>query len=98
MTMEATHYWTGKESAPAIIWVNAVAPGKCKWLGDQCGRLYSPDGPSIGNFYRSRNGGWSVWTEPYAGCAYPEEVEVRACPRGDGCEFAHFHYPLKGGP
>jgi hypothetical protein len=93
--MGDTHYWTGEESVPSIIWANALAPGKCKWIGDQCGRLYSPDGQYIGSFHRSSHGGWSVWTKPYAGWADASEVEIRPCPKGDECEYAYIHYPLK---
>ena len=92
--MGDTQYWTGEESVPTILWANALAPGKCKWLGDQCGRLFSPEDQHIGSFHHSSHGGWSVWTKEYAGYAYPEEVEIKPCPEGDGCEFADNHYPL----
>ena len=86
------HYITGEESAVTIIWAQALTDrGRVRWIGDQCGRLYSPDGETIGSFYRSRHGGWSVWTTPYAGFAYAEEVEIRPCPQGAKCPYAYLH-------
>jgi len=90
-------YYIGEDdSAVAIIRAQALTRGEVKWIGDQCGLLYDPKGQKIGSFYRSLSphGGWSVWTVPYAGWARPDEVEIRPCPNGDACEFAHMHYPI----
>ena len=68
--MEEIYYLTGEESAPAIIWTHALAPGKCKWIGDKHGNLLNPDGDVIGYYYADRHhGGYSVWTKEYAGYA-----------------------------
>jgi hypothetical protein len=89
-------YITGAESAVEILWAHALTDrGKVKWIGDQCGRLHSPTGDVIGSFYRDvHHGGWSVWTTPYAGYAYREELEVRPCPEGERCAFADTHFPV----
>ena len=89
---EKVHYITGEESAVTIIWAQALTDrGVVRWIGDQCGRLYSPDGEVIGGFHRSGHGGWSVSTVPYGGFAYSEEVEIRPCSQGDKCPYAYMH-------
>lgn len=98
------HYLQGDESAVAIIWAQALTErGTVRWRGTQCGTLVNDKGERIGSFHKYwNNSGWSVWTKPYAGYAYPQEVEVLPCPDGDTCEFANMHYtvsaPREEGP
>lgn len=77
--MADIYYIKAEDSAVAILWGQALAHGKVRWIGDPDGNILDSGGNVIGYYYRDRaHSGWSVWTKNFAGYADPEELEIRA--------------------